>query len=293
MARSPLQEVQRRIGFLQGISFDDGPSRFEGFLSWMESEPAILLVLTNLRQSTDLDKLTEGCGFHSPPKLRTPNDVARVGLFIMEYSRENPQNLPGLLFNLGCHDSSCNNFHVDFQNALDKYINPFLNYLQEELQSQPSTISLDTVVEYRRKQILDAAFSRAFPETSRLWQNLSKEMTAFTDSENWFNIANSCREVLKAFAQEFQKKSGLTIPDTVKAGDFKGIMRHVLSGNRDRSRERDAIASLATAAWDYVQILLHNKDASRIQAIRGYLWTGMVIAEISTMINPEATGIGP
>jgi hypothetical protein len=282
MARSPLQEVQRRIQFLHSLSFDDASARFDGFLAWMESEPATLRVLTELRQLVDAEKLMEGCNPHRAPMAKTPEDVARLGLFIFEYCREHPDHLPGLLFTMGCHDSY-HDLDDDFRTALGKFINPFLNYLQTELQAQPAALSLEAAVQFRRDTLLDESFAKFFPGTARLWGNLSKEMTAFTDSENWFNIANSCREVMKQFAQELLLKSSVQRPEALKAGDVKGLVRHMLSTAGLSGRSHDALADLVSAAWDYTQAILHNKDASRAQAVRAYLWTGMVIAELATI----------
>lgn len=285
MARSVHDEVVRRISYLESVSFDDAPPRFEGFLSWLECEPTTLRILTTLRQGTDIDKLTEGGGPYSAPKVQTPEDVARIGLFIFEYCREHPDNLPDLLFSLGCHDSSYNNFHVDFTNAVGKFINPFLRYLQEELREAPATVTLEEVVQFRRDSLLGPAFDSSFPETSRLLRNLSREMTSFTESENWFNIANSCRELLKRFSQELHQVSSLPAPEETKEGDFKGLVRYFLSKQMESGRQQDALVKLTSGAWDYVQSLLHDQNTCRSEAIRAYLWSGMVIAEMFALTH--------
>jgi hypothetical protein len=204
MARTVQDELKRRISYMQGIGFDDAPARLTGFLEWLESEPATFKILNRLRSETDIETLLKSAGPHQPPKLATPEDVVRIGLYFFEFCKEHATShnqLPGLLFGIGCQ-ATYGNFNNHFNLALEKYINPFLKFLQEELHNTPQRLSVDDTIEVRRELILGDEFETKFPNTSRLLKNLSKEMAVFAKSENWFNIANSCRETLKQFSSE-------------------------------------------------------------------------------------------
>lgn len=286
MPRTLPDELKRRIAYLSGTSFLDAPTRLTGFLNWLETEPTTQSILIRLRGQSDINAILQGCGQGIPPKVSEPEDVARVGLFIIERCKENPDTsrLAGLLFNLSC-DTSLNNFDFTFEDAIRKYIDPFLRHLQEEVAAIPERLTLDSAVKLRQDAFLSPDFERRFPETSRLLQNLSKEMMGFVESENWFNIANSCRETLKAFCNELQSVLLIQKPDEIKAGDFKGIIRCALSQRMEKSRSRETLQDVACSVWDYLQTLLHNNATTRAEAMRIYLWTGMVISEVFSQVG--------
>jgi hypothetical protein len=288
MPRTILEELRRRIDYLKGISFRDAPTRLVGFLDWLEVEPVTNGILIQLRQQSNIEVVLQGCGHGIPPKTATPEDVARVGLFICEeckgYTSDAPSHLAGLLFGLSC-DTSYNDFDYTFADAVSKYIDHFLRYLQEEAAKAPQYMSLDNTVKYRQDAFLTPEFTEMFPETSRLLRNLSKEMTVFLESENWFNIANSCRETLKQFSDELLSTLQIQKPDEVKAGDFKGVIRYALSQMMEKSRGRETLEGVSCSVWDYLQSLLHNNATTRAEAMRIYLWTGMVIAEVFSQVG--------
>ena len=294
MPRTLLDELRRRISYLKGVSFLDAPTRLVGFLDWLESEPVTHSILIRLRELSNVNTLLEGHHPTQPPRVATPEDVARVGLLICEYCKEKPGNLAGLLFDLGCHQ---HNFEYSFAVAVEKYIDPFIRYLQEEAAESPQRLSLDDAVKFRQDTLLSPEFESSFTETSQLLRNLSKEMTVFVESENWFNIANSCREALKKFSEELLLSFQIQRPDEFKAGDFKGTIRHALSQRMEKSRGRDALETVACSVWDYVQSLLHNNATTRAEAMRIYLWTGMVIAEVFSQVEgasrPREAGSAP
>jgi len=74
-------------------------------------------------------------------------------------------------------------------------------------------------------------------------------------------------------------------------GDVKAITRCVVQKLYGNGRFADGLAMLISSTWDYAQTLTHRPGTTREEALRLYLWTGLVIDEIASLTE-AMTGEG-
>ncbi len=285
---SLLEEFLRRVSFLKDVGFQEAPSRYSAFLDWLESQPTTKDILTRLRSATDIEKICQGCGPNHPPNAATPEEIARVGLYFFEFSKEHGQKLPNLFIGLGLLSkwggSQVNGY---LASAIDRYIQPFINFLWVEISKKGEELSPDHVAMFRMNMILSADFAARFPRTSVSVTKLSKEFFALDHSENWFNAANSCRELLKRFTTELYAVLEENMPDDVKSGDVKTLLKRLVTKRHPAGRTKDTLTQLINAVWDHTQCLLHKENTTRSEAMRIYLWSALLISEIYELEQNE------
>jgi len=276
-----LDEIIRRISYLKDIGFQEAPPRYVAFLEWLEKQPATHDILSRLRDATNLEEICRDCGPQQPPNAATPEDIARIGLYFFEFCREKGNDLPGLFIGLGL-DSKWGGGHLDgyFASAVDKYIQPFINYLIDEVRKKDEQLSADDVAAFRMNMIFSDDFATRFPGASSQLGKLSKEFFALDHSENWFNASNSCRELLKRFTAELYVVLGESMPDDLKSGDVKNLLKHIVAKRHTSGRTKDTLCELIGSVWDHTQCLLHRTDTTKEEAMRIYLWTALLISEI-------------
>jgi hypothetical protein len=80
------------------------------------------------------------------------------------------------------------------------------------------------------------------------------------------------------------------LPDETKRGDVKTITRCVVQKLYAGGRFGAALATLIASTWDYAQTLTHRAGTTRDEALRLYLWTGLVISEIASLAEAATPG---
>jgi hypothetical protein len=131
--------------------------------------------------------------------------------------------------------------------------------------------------------VLGSAFAARFPATH---DHLTRIAGEFTRSDAaWQNIGNSCRQALLEFCTECYDSLDIAIPEETKRGDLKALTRHLVNQLYGKGRSADALQTLIASVWDYAQPLTHRPAATREEAMRLYLWTGLAIDEVARMIN--------
>lgn len=83
-----LEEFNYRKSFLQNLNFEEAEDRILGFLQWIETTPETITILTKLRKQANRLILLEKSGDRMPPKASTPEEIAAVGLELMEKCKE-------------------------------------------------------------------------------------------------------------------------------------------------------------------------------------------------------------
>ena len=167
-----------------------------------------------------------------------------------------------------------------FSDGVNKYIQPFINYVVDEVRKKDEQLSADDVATFRMKMIFSDQFAARFPGTSSQLGKLSKEFFALDHSENWFNASNSCRELLKKFTAEIYVVLDESMPDDFKSGDVKNLLRHIATKRHSSGRTKETLCEMISAVWDHTQCLLHRTDTTKEEAMRIYLWTALLISEI-------------
>ena len=144
------------------------------------------------------------------------------------------------------------------------------------------------MVTLRIGSIWSENFHGQFPGTAALFKKLSEEMFALDASQTWYNASNSCREVLKQFASELTGLLPEGVPREIKGADVKALLRHFVEKRGYDGRLRGTLNDLVGAVWDHVQCVLHKHDTSKEEAMRVYLWTGLLISEVYSLHKPRS-----
>jgi hypothetical protein len=101
------------------LDFQDATHRLAGFIEWLDADSEAAAVLNELR-SRNVTPLLEAAGYNTPPKAKTPDDVAAVGLEIIERAVKQSVGI------------ECNEI-------MQRYIRPLMKYLDVRLFTAPDT----------------------------------------------------------------------------------------------------------------------------------------------------------
>jgi hypothetical protein len=131
------QEYRYRTSELASVDFEDATPRLEGFIEWLDSDESAASVLKDLR-SREVQPLLSAAGFNNPPKARTPEDVAAIGLAIIDLARKQNTDVFQIGYAIGVRSSS-----TRIQDTMDeimrRYIRPLMKYLDVRLFTAPDT----------------------------------------------------------------------------------------------------------------------------------------------------------
>ena len=119
---------------LQYLSFEDATPRLVGFVEWLEKDDRAKSILENLR-ALDFDALIAGAGFQNPPQLKTPEEVAAVGLGVIDACVQHKTEIFQVGMNIGYHGSS-SRIQDTSDEVLHRLIHPFIEYVEMRLFSE-------------------------------------------------------------------------------------------------------------------------------------------------------------
>ena len=83
-----LQRFDKKREFLVAMPYRDAGPRLCAFLNWMESQTEIKTILVQIGAQVDIHSITAGCGHDNPPEVATREEMAALGLSLMEKCRE-------------------------------------------------------------------------------------------------------------------------------------------------------------------------------------------------------------
>jgi len=155
------------------------------------------------------------------------------------------------------------------------------------LESLGDQISVEAAVQTRFDLFTDAEFGKVFPATNTALKRIAEYCSQPDDAGSWFHVATSCRELLGSFVRELHSLGAVTPIHELKQGDTKGILKQLV---KERSSASDNLIDLIQAIWSYVQSTVHRQTASKQDALRTYLWTGLLISEIWMLLRAVQNG---
>jgi hypothetical protein len=82
-----LDEFAEHISVLRNLHFDEASARLVGLIDWMEQQPPLENILAELRKKADGKSILLKGDFHHPPPASMPEEIAAVGLVLMEACR--------------------------------------------------------------------------------------------------------------------------------------------------------------------------------------------------------------
>jgi hypothetical protein len=278
-----FQEFQDRREMLGGLRELESHARIVGLLDWLDEQTQIRPILDHLRAEVNAASLVHTGPSRRPPQATTPNEVRAFGLFLMDQCRAGSTGL----------FAYCHKFHIrprypsnqanDYiAAAMDGFIVPFLDYLEQKLVSLEA-FSPSSLVDASLTKLYQPEFRSRFPETAASIEKLSAMCNAADTHESWFAVATVCRELLDTYGKEFRSRQNAVIPPEVKDGDLKGILKACISQYSEAGRYSNTLASLLTATWDHTQCLLHRKMTTKDELLRLVLFVNLTISEIALL----------
>ena len=283
-----LDQFEKRIRFVSSLRYDDAEARLLGLYNWMVDQAPIKRIIDNLKSSLDVDALLATGSEHTPPQAATPEEIAVVGVRIIEDCADEP--LFQLSWKYGIHPPySTTSIQPRVDEFVTRFIGPAVEYIHDMLESSEQ---LDTPTDHLRIQlheVFEYPFRRRFPETSGILQSVSIDLCKDDPDFAWFNIANTCREALKKFVMELTINTEVALSSDTKKGDVKTILRSYVQNRYPEGRYRETLLAMIPSIWDHAQSVLHRETTNKDEATRCFVWTYLLILEISRTpqsVNP-------
>jgi len=129
------RDYRYRTSELASLDFQDATHRLAGFVEWLDSDPAAAAVLNELR-SREVQPLLDAAGYQNPPKARTPEDVAAIGLAIIELAVKQNTEIFQIGFAMGVRSTS-SRIQDTCDEIMQRYIRPLMKYLDVRLFTAP------------------------------------------------------------------------------------------------------------------------------------------------------------
>ena len=278
-----LEEFDSDRTFLERrVHYQDAGSRLSGFLGWMKGEQEITRILEDLERRASLEELLEGVGGRVPPRASTPEDAAALGLY---FAREcgNGRDLHDVAISIGVHPPTQSTQAQDYcDEAFERYVVPLLDWIERRLRDLVVRPDTDDVVGGRVAGIFSEACRSRFPRTVEQLSGIAPLFDKLEDDHEWSNVGNSCRSALLAFASELRDETGIELSEGTKAGDVKSILKQVAEGN---GRFDETLRGLIGAVWDHAQSLTHRDGTEKVEAMRLFTWTALLVVEFDTYLT--------
>jgi hypothetical protein len=284
-------EFNQRILTLRNVHFDDATGRLIALLEWLESEPVTKALLDELTAKVDVEKLFKGAGFHRRPRADTRDEIAAVGVQLIRECREHPAPFFKICFALNIRGPyHSGNFQDANDAGLREYVVPFLEYIEGGLMHAAAHYSPDAIANNRVAELLSDPFSKLLPRTAANLNRLAGEFLRPEAEVAWQNVGNSCRQALIEFASEIHETSGFELPPDIEVANVKGLLKHIGGRIFGEGRFRDTLLTLVDAVWNHAQSITHRSAASKEDALRAFLWTGLVISEFVRPLQAHLEG---
>lgn len=278
------QDFVNRTAVLRNVHFGEVSGRLAGLIDWMEKQPPISEIIEELRRKTDGPALILRGTFHDPPPAHTPDEIAAVGLVLMEASRN--EDFADMCLTRGIgppYNTSAVQPYVD--SGLERYVLPFLTHVESELAQSKLNYMPARIAERKFDEaILGPKFQADFPITHQHLSRIAAEFLRAETDAAWQNVGNSCRQAMVEFCNECIGLRGLKLSDETKRGDVKAITREIIRGTHGNGRFAAALEALIASVWGYAQPLTHRSNSTREEALRMYLWTGLAISEVAELL---------
>jgi hypothetical protein len=281
---SVLDEFVERTGVLRDVQFGEVSGRLARLVDWMETQPAISEIMGELRRAADGVALVIQGGFHNPPPANTPDEIAAVGLTLMEACRN--EDFANVCLSRGIGPSYSTSAVQPYVDAgLQRYVIPFLLRVERELAEPKANNMLAKIAERKLDEIvMGRTFQAAFPITHQHLTRVAAEFLRSDADAAWQNVGNSCRQAMIEFCNECIPVMNVQLPEGTKRSDVKAIARQLVRASHGTGRFAAALEALIVSIWDYAQPLTHRSESTRNDALRMYLWTGLAIGELGDLI---------
>ncbi len=277
-----IDEFGEHALVVQNLHFSEASARLAGLIDWMEQQPPLQNILAELQKKADGLAILRKADFHCPPQASMPDEIAAVGLALMDACRN--EDFWNICLSKGIRSSYSSDAQPCVDAGLQRYVIPFLRYAQRELKRADAAYMPARIAERKFDDvILGPAFAAKFPQTHEHLKRISVEFVRPQETAAWQNVGNSCRQAMVEFCRECCQVLDVQLTDDTKRGDVKAIVHQLISTSYSSERFAAALDRIIASVWDYAQSLTHRSSATREEALRAYLWTGLAINEIATL----------
>jgi hypothetical protein len=278
VARSLSDQFGKRISTLKNASAEDASGRLASILNWVEHEPVTRAIVAKLRKSVDEERIFPATrGNTERPPAHTPEEIAFVGLVLMENCRDRNINFLHVCIGVGIDPG---NFDLMLEQGFHDYIYPFLQYIADELDVAGEQSSVEGVLEMRMTDILTGDLRQLTPDASTALAKVAKEFVSPSENTRWQNVGNSCRQILKEFVVELCSARGIPFPPDVQSGNFKELGKRLIQNGDSRG----TTAKLIDAIWDHAQTITHRPSTTKDEALRVFVWTCLSASELARCV---------
>jgi hypothetical protein len=137
------QELFERGKILENATFQDVTPRLLALLKWMEAQPEIKTMLEELRADSEVIEIYKKCGPHAPPRAATKEQIAGVGLAIVDDCAEQNCELHQIAWGAGVEEVGSSSTVIGSSHAaMERYVLPFFNFVLGRLPSDPDPAGL-------------------------------------------------------------------------------------------------------------------------------------------------------
>lgn len=156
-----IDDFKYRRSFLEKLDCNEAKSRLVAFLSWLEMTPETSKIISKLREQADGKSiLNESTGFsyNTPPQASTPEEIAAVGLELVERCKEG-EDPTQMSAHYKIYPLNYTYIYGDtqafFNEVMRRYIWPFVQYVERELRKYNEKGGAKALITTRRRSITD------------------------------------------------------------------------------------------------------------------------------------------
>jgi hypothetical protein len=131
------RDYRYRSSEVTALDFQEAAHRLAGFIEWLDGDPKATAVLNELRDR-NVASLLDAANYNTPPKARTSEDVAAVGLEIIERAAKLGVGIEDIGFQIGVRSTS-SHIQDTCDEIMKRYIRPLLKYVDVRLFTDPDT----------------------------------------------------------------------------------------------------------------------------------------------------------
>lgn len=138
------------------------------------------------------------------------------------------------------------------------------------------------------KSLVNSAICEGYPDTQWALKQAYEDLASGETPETWANIARTCRQALISFANYVFKPSYVPEEATPPKGDdVKNRLKYILRRKLRIKRYREARENIIRGRWDFINSVIHRKNATRDDAENCIIYTYLTIAEVRRILEQD------
>ena len=146
---APEDEFRERRSLLIDLNFEEASPCLGSFIEWLDGQSIIKTIIEQIRAKTSAEDLLKVCNFNNPLKASTPEEIAAIGIFLMERCREG-ESLWNLAILYGINPPYASKSCQDYSDeALNRFIEPTLDKIESKLRELEESITPEDLIQNR------------------------------------------------------------------------------------------------------------------------------------------------